>query len=81
MKKEEVMLSLKNVKWSVFRIGELFTIENCKYSKVSSLVDGTIPYIGATTNNNKVLRFVENKQALITKGNCIVFVADGEGCG
>ena len=73
------MLSLKNVKWSVFRIGELFTIENCKCSKVSSLVDGTIPYIGATTNNNGVLRFVENKQALITKGNCIVFVCDGEG--
>jgi len=79
MKKEVQMLSLDNAKWSVFRIGELFTIENCKCSKVSSLADGTIPYIGATTNNNGVLRFVENKSSLITKGNCSVFVCDGEG--
>ena len=73
------MLSLDNAKWSVFRIGELFAIENCKCSKVSSLADGTIPYIGATTNNNGVLRFVEKKSSLITKGSCIVFICDGEG--
>ncbi len=73
------MLNLNDISWKIFRIGELFAIENCKCSKVSSLSDGPIPYIGATTNNNGVLRFVEYKQALMTKGNCIVFVCDGEG--
>ena len=73
------MLNLKAVTWGTFRIGEVFTIENCKCSKVSALKDGDVPYIGATANNNGVLRFVERKESLITKGNCIVFICDGEG--
>lgn len=73
------MLKLTDRKWNVFRIGEILTIENCKCSKVSSLRNGSVPYVGATANNNGVLRFVENKRKLITKGNCIVFICDGEG--
>lgn len=65
--------------WAIFRIGEIFSIENCKCKKVSDLKDGDIPYIAATSNNNGVLRFVERKEQLITKGNCIVFICDGEG--
>lgn len=73
------MLNLKVVTWGTFRIGEVLTIENCKCGKVSALKDGDVPYIGATANNNGVLRFVERKESLITKGNCIVFICDGEG--
>lgn len=70
---------LGGVNWSVFRIGDIFKIENCKCNKVSALKDGDIPYIAATSNNNGVLRFVERKEKFITKGNCIVFICDGEG--
>lgn len=55
---------LGGVNWGVFRIGEIFSIENCKCKKVSDLKDGDIPYIAATSNNNGVLRFVERKNNL-----------------
>lgn len=54
-------------------------IEHCKCSKVSVLKSGNTPYVGATNNNNGVMKFVERKENLITKGNCIVFICDGEG--
>ena len=73
------MLKIYDREWNTFKIGDIFKIENCKCAKVSVLKDGSIPYIGATINNNGIIRFVENKESLITKGNCIVFICDGEG--
>lgn len=72
-------LKLTDREWGKFAIGDLFQIENCKCSKVSALKEGNVPYIGATNRNNGVLSFVENKSSFITKGNCIVFICDGEG--
>ncbi|MDP0216280.1 restriction endonuclease subunit S [Glaesserella parasuis] len=72
-------LKLTDRTWGKFSIGDLFQIENCKCSKVSALKEGNVPYIGATNRNNGVLSFVENKSSFITKGNCIVFICDGEG--
>ncbi|MCT8556042.1 restriction endonuclease subunit S, partial [Glaesserella parasuis] len=72
-------LKLTDRTWGKFSIGDLFQIENCKCSKVSVLKEGNVPYIGATNRNNGVLSFVENKSSFITKGNCIVFICDGEG--
>lgn len=67
------------IKWNTFYIRDIFTIENCKCSKVSGIKEGNTPYIGATNNNNGVMKFIERKEELITKGNCIVFICDGEG--
>ena len=67
------------IKWDTFYIRDIFTIENCKCSKVSGIKEGNTPYIGATNNNNGVMKFIERKEELITKGNCIVFICDGEG--
>lgn len=72
-------LTLDNVNWQVFKMEDVLQIENCKCNKVSALKDGDVPYVGATNNNNGVLKFVEYKEELITKGNCIVFICDGEG--
>ena len=72
-------LQTGGVNWKTFKVEEILNIENCKCSKVSALSDGEMPYIGATTNNNGVCRFVEKNDKYITKGNCIVFVCDGEG--
>lgn len=73
------MFNLNNVHWRPFRVGELFHIENCKCSKVGALEPGDFPYVGATANNNGVLHFVEYRESLVTKGNCIAFICDGEG--
>lgn len=72
-------LTLDSIRWESFRLGDLFEIENCKCSKVSGMRIGNVPYIGATNNNNGVIKFIEYRDALMSKGNCIVFICDGEG--
>lgn len=72
-------LRLDDVEWKTFRLKEIFEIENCKCSKVSALKSGEIPYVGATNRNNGTIGYIEYKEKLLTKGNCIVFVCDGEG--
>lgn len=72
-------MDLKNIQWGEFEIGKIFKIENCKCSNVSILQNGTMPYVGATNRNNGVIRFVKPNDKLITKGNCIAFICDGEG--
>lgn len=72
-------LSLSDVEWRRFFIKDIFSIENCKCSKVSSLSLGDTPYVGATNRNNGVLSFVKKDEEFMTAGNCIAFICDGEG--
>lgn len=72
-------LSLNDVEWRRFFIKDIFSIENCKCSKVSSLSLGDTPYVGATNRNNGVLLFVKKDEEFMTAGNCIAFICDGEG--
>lgn len=72
-------IDLKNIQWGEFEIGKLFKIENCKCSNVSLLQNGTMSYVGASNRNNGVIKFVKPDENLITKGNCIAFICDGEG--
>lgn len=72
-------MNLNNIEWGEFEIGKIFSIENCKCSNVSILENGNMPYVGATNRNNGVLKFVKPVEKLITKGNCIAFICDGEG--
>ncbi|OWP84694.1 hypothetical protein BWK59_04005 [Flavobacterium davisii] len=72
-------LKLQDRDWKQFKLASIFKIENCKCSKVSGLQKGTTPYIGATNRNNGVMSFVKADKKLITKGNCIAFICDGEG--
>lgn len=73
------MLNLNDRKWNKFKVKSLFSIEKCKCPNASKLEAGTFPYIGATTKNNGIMAFVERKEKFITKGNCIVFICDGQG--
>lgn len=59
----------------------LFKIEPCKCSNAGELLeDGNdIEYIGAKKNDNGFMRFVKHEESLITKGNCIIFICDGQG--
>ena len=70
---------LTDVDWGNFFVKDIFEIEKCKCSKVATLSEGNIPYVGATNRNNGVLGFVHGDAKLITKGKCIAFICDGEG--
>jgi hypothetical protein len=77
---EKKELPLDFSKWGQFKIGSLFAIENCKCSNASQLSDGNdIYYIGAKKNNNGIMRKVAYDNELVTKGNCIAFICDGQG--
>lgn len=70
--------------WKYFPLtGEkgLFRIETCKCSNAGELLeDGDdIEYIGAKKNDNGVMRMVKYEESLVTKGNCIIFICDGQG--
>lgn len=68
--------------WAEFRIGDIFTsFENCKCSVARDLLsDGDdCYYIGAKKNENGIMRRVAYDSNLITTGNCIVFICDGQG--
>jgi hypothetical protein len=77
---EKKELPLDVSKWGQFNIGSLFSIENCKCSNASKLADGNdIYYIGAKKNNNGIMKKVAYDSDFVTKGNCIVFICDGQG--
>lgn len=58
----------------------LFRIENCKCGSAGDLEDGCdINYIGAKKSDNGVMRKVRLQSKLVSAGNGIMFICDGEG--
>ena len=73
-------MELINKKWIPFQIGNLFqSFEQGKCKNASELKEGNCPYVGATNRNNGVLKFVEYDDKIITRGNCIIFISQGDG--
>ena len=71
---------LSDREWKEFKIGDLFDrFEKGNITNSTILNDGEIPYIGATNRNNGVIRFVEKNDKTEKKGNCIVFISQGDG--
>lgn len=69
--------------WKEFKLGGdhgLFQFENCKCGNAGELdVGNDIFYIGAKKLDNGVMKSVAYNEQMITKGNCIVFICDGQG--
>lgn len=67
--------------WKNFKLTEIFeSFEKGKCSNAPDLEDGNeIPYIGAKKEENGVMKWVNKDGSLITKGNCICFICQGEG--
>ena len=67
--------------WHWFRVGDLFPPQKCKCSNATVLLeDGDeIAYIGAKKSDNGVMRYVKRVENLVSRGNCIVFIGDGQG--
>lgn len=59
----------------------LFHMEPCKCSNAGDLLqDGDeIEYIGAKKKNNGFIKKVKRIEELVTSGNCIIFICDGQG--
>jgi len=67
--------------WHWFKVGKLFPPQKCKCSNATELLeDGNeIAYIGAKKSDNGVMRYVKRDEKLVSRGNCIVFIGDGQG--
>ncbi len=79
-KKYNKNLNIK--KWKEFNLSEIFEkFEKCKCNNASRLLEkgNDIEYIGAKKNENGFKEYVKRVDNLVTKGNCIVFICDGEG--
>lgn len=71
--------NLKIDKWKQFRVGDLFKLQIGKANN-GMLSDGTdCFYLGAKKNNNGIMRTCAYDKDLIQKGNCIVFICNGQG--
>lgn len=68
-------------KWKPFKVRELFDkIEQCKCGNAGELIDGKdVWYIGAKKKENGLMKKVKKKDELVSKGNCIIMIGDGQG--
>jgi len=74
--------TLDTQEWKEFKLSDVFTnIENCKCSSAEELLeDGTdLFYIGAKKTDNGVMRLVKKRNELLSRGNGIIFICDGQG--
>lgn len=79
-KNEQSSTPLNIITWKEFKIKDIFELKNCKCSNASDLIDGNdIPYIGAKKNENGIMKYVKYDENLVSKGNCIIFICDGQG--
>ncbi|MBS3949555.1 MAG: restriction endonuclease subunit S [Peptococcaceae bacterium] len=77
-RKELLLLNVHG--WKEFRIGNLFRLERCKNSVSGDLSDGDdCFYLGAKKSENGVMRRVTRDESVVSKGNCIVFIGNGQG--
>ena len=67
--------------WQWFNVGKLFTLQKCKCSNATELLEegDEIAYIGAKKTENGVMQIVKRVDELVTRGNCLVFIGDGQG--
>ncbi|MBO5827150.1 MAG: restriction endonuclease subunit S [Paludibacteraceae bacterium] len=74
-------MMLDTTNWKKFRLGDLFRFEVGKISnKGEQLSDGTdCLYLGASKQNNSVQEKCFKDEKKLQKGNCILFICDGQG--
>lgn len=74
-------LSLEDRDWKSFKAKCIFNLKKGKCSNASGLlIDGVdVNYVGAKKDNNGIMRRVSHNSGLISEGNCIIFIGDGQG--
>jgi hypothetical protein len=73
--------SLQSEKWKWFKLSDLFTFERGKCGSAEKLLEkgDEISYVGAKKEDNGFMYKVVRNESYVTKGNCIVFIGDGQG--
>lgn len=74
-------LSFFGIKWKKFLIKDLFKLEKGKCGSAEKLLEkgDEISYVGAKKESNGFMYKVVRDERFVTKGNCIVFIGDGQG--
>lgn len=73
-------MELNIAKWKTFVTSKLFPVmENGKATQQLLDEGNDCFYVGAKRDDNGVMLHCERNEMLITKGNCIVFICDGQG--
>lgn len=74
-------IGLNDRKWDWFKVSDLFqTFERGKVHSQYSLPSGNeYFYVGAKKDSNGVMTRCEYDENLVSKGNCVVFICNGEG--
>lgn len=72
---------IKLSEWQWFELKNIFTFEQCKCSNAGELLEegDEIDYLGAKKTEGGFMDRVRHNLPLETKGNCIVFICDGQG--
>ncbi len=74
-------MTLNINEWGVFPLSAVFSeIEAGKVSQAYQLEEGhDIPYVGAKKDNNGVMAWCAYNSELVSRGNCVVLICDGQG--
>lgn len=70
---------LSQKQWGVFFVRDLFTVSSGKRLENRNKHPGSLPFVGATTNNNGVTGFISNKNESLD-GNLLGVNYDGTPC-
>lgn len=66
--------------WKPFEIGKLFSLFQTGKANQGLLQDGNeCFYVGAKRDDNGVMLYCKRDEDLLQKGNCIIFICNGEG--
>lgn len=75
---KEAELCLDSRRWKEFYIGEVFTdILRGKRLKTDDHIDGTMPYVSSSSQNNGIDNFVSNTKGVRIFGNCLSLANSG----
>lgn len=72
-------MNLNIESWKEFTIHRLFKLENGKANQGMLEAGNDCFYIGAKKDNNGVMIHCAKDEALMQKGNCIIFICNGQG--
>ena len=73
-------MNLDVTQWGQFRIGDLFSMLQNGKANQGMLSDGNdCFYVGAKKDDNGVMLHCARDEELIQKGNCIIFICNGQG--
>ncbi len=79
--KNKKIPSLNVDRWEEFSLNDIFTKrESGKVTQAYQLEEGQdIPYLGAKKDDNGVMSLCKKNKKLVSKGNCVVLICDGQG--